>query len=314
MKRIVVIGASGFFGRLILERLRAAGLQALGASRSQGDLRLDAEDPGDLRENLRQRDLVIDAAGPFQTRTPALVDTAMRVGFDLIDLSDSAEYTRKIYEREAPIGAAGIRVLPACSALSAVSALAIRRSGIDQPQRLSAYLLPASGHTANPGAVGSFLASVLGAARTIRFAPPLGDRSGMALETVDGVTLPRVFPSLRTVDFTVDSGMGPINAALRLGFVRKIAMQHQEPLIKLARRLGPKRGVLGYVIASTLRHKELVFTGERIFMTAALPSVLAATAIAAGQFTARGVVPPQEQIDPEPFLAAVRAEGITITG
>ncbi|HKB79710.1 MAG TPA: NAD-dependent epimerase/dehydratase family protein, partial [Thermoanaerobaculia bacterium] len=102
MKRIVVIGASGFFGRLILERLRAAGLQALGASRSQGDLRLDAEDPGDLRENLRQRDLVIDAAGPFQTRTPALVDTAMRVGFDLIDLSDSAEYTRKIYEREAP--------------------------------------------------------------------------------------------------------------------------------------------------------------------------------------------------------------------
>jgi len=86
MKRIIVLGGGGFFGNLIVERLRAAGLQPMTASRTRGMLRLDADNADDLRANLHQRDLIVDAAGPFQRRTPALIDTATRVGFDVIDL------------------------------------------------------------------------------------------------------------------------------------------------------------------------------------------------------------------------------------
>src|SRR6476646_1997879 len=126
MKRVVVIGGSGFFGRLIVERLTAAGLQPIAASRSWGELRIDANDPESLRASLKQRDLVIDAAGPFQKRTPALIQVARTIGFDVIDLSDSPEYTAMIYEQQAPILASGIRVLTACSSLSTVSALMLK--------------------------------------------------------------------------------------------------------------------------------------------------------------------------------------------
>ena len=109
MRRVVVLGGSGFFGRLIVERLSAAGLNPIAASRSSGELRIDANDADAIHANLKQRDIVIDAAGPFQTRTPALIQAARTIGFDLIDLSDSPEYTAMIYQQQAPIHPVGQR-------------------------------------------------------------------------------------------------------------------------------------------------------------------------------------------------------------
>ena len=65
MKRIIVLGGSGFFGHLIVERLRAAGMEPISASRSSGEMRIDANNPDDIRNNVKPRDLVVDAAGPF---------------------------------------------------------------------------------------------------------------------------------------------------------------------------------------------------------------------------------------------------------
>src|SRR5438105_1259036 len=155
MKRVVVLGGTGFFGRLITDKLRGAGVETLTAARTGGDLRIDADNAEDIRANIKARDLVIDCAGPFQTRTPALIQAARTTGFDIIDLSDSAKYTRMIYDNEAPIGAAGIRVLTACSALSTVSALILKAANITEPRRLSAYLVPATRHTANRATVRS---------------------------------------------------------------------------------------------------------------------------------------------------------------
>src|SRR4029077_1469713 len=155
MKRVVILGGSGFFGRLIAEGLAAAGVQPIVASRTRGELRIDADNPEDLRICLRPRDLVIDAAGPFQKRSPALINAARTIGFDLIDISDSPDYTAMVYQHEAPIQAAGIRVLPACSALSTVSAAVLKSYSVEEPRRLSAYLVPASRYTANPGTLAS---------------------------------------------------------------------------------------------------------------------------------------------------------------
>lgn len=312
MKRIVVLGGSGFFGSLIIERLRAMGLQPFSASRTRGDLQIDANNPDSLRANLKQRDLVIDAAGPFQKRTPALIELASRVGFDIIDLSDSAEYTAMVYEREAPIGAAGIRVLTACSSLSTVSALVVQASGIEQPRKLSTYLLPASRYTANPGAVESFFAGLEGKRRTVFFGR-LGARSGVTVKSVDAVTLPRAFPSLTNIDFVVDSGSGIGNFALQFPAIRRWIRQHQQRILKLSKRLGRKSGILAYDVASTHRHKQHVFTGEKTYILAVLPAVLAATMISAGRYPHRGLVSPANHVDGEEFFAAVKSEGISIS-
>lgn len=310
MRRVVVLGGSGFFGRLIVERLSAAGLNPIAASRSHGELRIDANDAEAIRANLKTRDIVVDAAGPFQARTPALIQAARTTGFDVIDLSDSPGYTAMIYEQQAPIGAAGIRVLTACSSLSTVSALMLKASGNEQPRRLSVYLVPASRYTANPGAMTSFLAGIEGQSRTIHFPAPLGTRSGITMKSVDSITLPPLFPSLQATEFLVDGRIPGMNLLLKLENVRDLAARHQSKLIRLANRFGQTRGVLAYDIASAQRRRQRIFIGDNSYMIAVIPAIEAAIAIAAGRFPHRGLVPPTEHLGVEAFLAAVARERI----
>jgi hypothetical protein len=61
------VSGAGFFGQLVVERLGKAGLQPIVASRTHGELRIDANNADDLKKNLKPRDLVVDCAGPFQS-------------------------------------------------------------------------------------------------------------------------------------------------------------------------------------------------------------------------------------------------------
>ncbi len=313
MKRVVILGGSGFFGGLIAEQLRAAGVTPIIASRTRGDIRIDADNAADLRANLKQRDLVIDAAGPFQTRTLALIEAARTIGFDVIDLSDAPEYTSMIYEHEAPIGAAGVRVLTACSTLSAVSSLVLSLSGVEEPRRLTAYLAPASQLTASPGTTASMLRLYIGEQRTIDFPKPLGKRSGITVKSVDSVTLPRKFWFLRSAELVVDTQIPLMNTMLRSPLIRSIASKYEKKALDLVHRIGPKDGVLAYEIASTASHKHVMFSGGKSYMLAVLPAIQAALAIIGGRFGHRGVVAPTDQIVMADFLEALKREGITIS-
>lgn len=311
MKRIIVLGGTGFFGGLIVEKLRAAGLEPHVASR-HSEFRIDADNAEDLRAHIRQRDLVIDAAGPFQKRTPALIEAAAKVGFDVIDLSDSPSYTTMVYDREAPIAAAGIRYLTACSSLSTVSAAVLGMSSVAQPRRLTAYLRPASRLTANAGSIGSFLGSLTGVSRTIRFDEPLGKRSGIVVRSVDSITLPKVFPSLRETELVVDAGIPGANFVLRRPELRKLLHQNESKLAAIARRIGPASGILAYEIATTGGYKHQLFTGEHAHLAAVIPAVMAAQSIAAGKFPHRGVVPPTQHVEREALFEAMFREGIAV--
>ena len=311
MKRVIVLGGTGFFGGLIVEALTAAGLQPVSASRSSGQMRIDANDAESIRANLKQRDLVIDAAGPFQSRTPALIEAARTTGFDVIDLSDSRAYTTMVYSHAAPIGAAGIRVLAACSSLSSVTAIAVASSGIENPRRVTAYLLPASRHTANPGATRSFLSGVEGSGRTIRF-PKIGSRSGVRVASVDAVTLPSVFPTLQTIELVVDSGNFIANALMPSATFRQFLDKHLDQALKISRKLGNKEGILGYEVAAATQRKHVIFTGAKTHMVAVIPAIEAARAIVAGRFPDRGVVPPAKHVDHKVFWDAVQREGIRV--
>ena len=102
---------------------------AIAARRPGVDLVIDAEDPASIRAALRERDVVIDAAGPFQRRSTVLVESCMTLGCDVIDVSDSLDYARRLRALERRIESAGIRVLTSCSSVSAVSAALVRLSG-----------------------------------------------------------------------------------------------------------------------------------------------------------------------------------------
>ena len=311
MKRIVVLGGTGFFGKLLVEQLTAAGLQPVVASRSSGEIRIDANDAESIRANLKQRDLVVDAAGPFQHRTPALIEAARTIGFDVIDLSDSADYTAMIQKNAPPISAAGIRVLTACSSLSTVSAIAVASSAIENPRRLSAYLLPASRYTANPGSLRSFLAGAQSRGRTIDF-PKIGARTGTLVNSVDAVTLPSVFPTLQTIELIADTGSFMGNLLMPSPAMRRLVEKNIDRAIGFARKFGNKSGILAYEIATANSRKYLVFTGAKTHLVAVIPAVEAAKAIAAGKFAPRGVVPPNAHVDHDAFWRAVESAGIRV--
>jgi saccharopine dehydrogenase-like protein len=339
MRRIVVIGGLGFFGRAAVERLRAAGLHPLVASRGRttgrsrtADLTIDAEDPASLRTGLRPGDVVIDAAGPFQERTPALAEAAIDVGFDVIDLSDSLDHAAGILTLKPRIEKAGIRVLNSCSSVSSVVAALVRRSGIDHPVRVSVFLAPATRETANAGTSGSLRHSLGRPIRVLRegrlttargwtesrafeMPPPIGKARGYLMESVHALTLPRVWPSLREADFWVDSRIPGMNflfvIAARVPAVRSIVNVLGRRGLLLARLLGSTSGGMRIEVEGSGMIFAAVLSARRgSYLTAVTPAVLAARAIVEGRYGEQGLVPPDRHVDSDELIGDLRERGV----
>src|SRR5687767_14674042 len=98
MKRGIVAGGTGSFGLAVLARLAERGIRGLTASRrSSADVVLDVEQAASIHASLRRGDLIIDTVGPFQDRSTTLLEAAIEIGCDLIDLSDSLAYAQRVY-------------------------------------------------------------------------------------------------------------------------------------------------------------------------------------------------------------------------
>jgi hypothetical protein len=123
--RIVLFGATGHAGRLILEALRAAGETPVLAGRDRTVLGLltgadhmviaDLADPASLRGILRPGDVVVSAAGPFIRFGGALLDAVIEAGAIYIDASGEAAFVRQVYEEYGPrAAAAGATLITSC--------------------------------------------------------------------------------------------------------------------------------------------------------------------------------------------------------
>jgi len=336
MRRILVLGGFGFFGSAIAELLRADGGKPLLASRRAGaDVVVDVEDPASLRQALRPGDVLVDTVGPFQARTEALVEAAIEAECDLIDLSDSVRYSRLVLDREAAIGAAGIRVLTACSTLSTISAAAVRRSSLEAPRGLTVALAPASRHVAVPGTGGSLLAQVgapidvfrggrwsqatgFGETRGFHMPPPFGRARGGALESVDALTLPRIWPTLETVEFFLDPrapGLFPVlSLAARSRAARWLTVRFGRLGMAWTRAFGASNGcVMMEVEGAGGNRAGLALVGaERGYLTPAVPAALAALAIARDDFPGRGLVPADRHVDAEALWSRLESLGIRL--
>jgi hypothetical protein len=340
MRRIVVLGGLGFFGRTAAERLRADGATPLTAARRPGaDLRLDVEDPASLRAALRPDDVVLDTVGPFQDRTTTLAEAALEIGFDLVDIADSRAYVEKLYRLRARFDAAGVRLLTACSSVSGVSAALIghSRDSVANPVRLTGFLVPAVAYAANPGSGGSLLRSVGQPVKMLaggvlvdrigwRGGPslvmpaPIGRMHGHLFETADPITLPTAWPSLRDVAFYVDSWVPGLNVMLDLG--ARLAPVHAlmtrfMPLgLALSRRLGSPAGCLAFEIegAGGQVARYAFISPHHGHYTPIAPAVLAVRAMAEGRFAPRGLVPPNQYVAPDELLGWLKRNGVeTVT-
>jgi saccharopine dehydrogenase-like NADP-dependent oxidoreductase len=336
MPRLLVLGATGFFGQAALHRLRADGFQPLAASRRPGgDLQLDVEDPTSLRAVLRPGDVLLDTVGPFQERTTALLEAALAIGCDLIDIADSRAYVAQVIALEDRIAAAGIRVVTASSSVSAISAAFVTLSGITAPVRVTGCLAPAARYASTPGSGASLLRSVgqpvfvikngkltqrVGWRDTHAFhmPPPIGRTRGYLFETADAVTLPRLWPSLRTVDFYVDSRVPGLNLYFRLAArSRPVWLLAQAMLgagLKFARAVGSPTGCLAFEVEAPDGRvvTRALIAAENGYFTPIAPAVLAAEAIVAGRFEPTGLVSHHQHVEPDRLMRYLDALGIRL--
>ena len=309
MRRVVVIGA-GFFGRVIARRLADVGITPVVASRTHSEVRLDVTDPGSIRAGLRPGDVIVDTAGPFQQRSTALVDVAIELGCDVVDLSDSLAYARAVLALHQDAVAKGVRILTSCSAIATVAASAIRVSGSVAPETCDLFLAPASADTGNPATVRAFLASV-DWSRSREF--PADRRRGYRVESAAAVMLPRSWPSLRWVDFWVDPNapfaVKGVALASRLGLAS--ALPAIAPVS--ARIFGRREGSFSVAVSEAGSYSLTRLSAPRgSYLIAAEPAVLAAESLARGSDSPPGVVPADKQVDPEALFARLRGLGVDV--
>jgi hypothetical protein len=333
---VVVLGGFGFFGGAIVDALRETGLEPLVGSRRTGaDVEVDVEDTASLRGALREGDLIVDAVGPFQRRSTKLVEAALEIGCDVIDIADSFDYVAAVYRLRERIEEANVRVLTACSAMSTVSATMVERSGIAEPVSITGILVPATRHSAVAGTAASLFCSVgrtiqvLADGRLVQRAgwrekrsfalpEPVGRRVGRLFESADAITLPAVWRSLQSIEFYVDTNVRGLNTALdlaaRSAWLRGIVDRLQAPGVKLSRLLGREASGLGYeIVGRDGQTARLSLTAPRRgFLMAVLPAVLAARRIATGEFSDRGLVSPERHVPADSLFATLAERGIQL--
>ena len=311
LRRVLVLGARGFFGRHAVALLRADGVAAVPVSHADADV----EDRTSLRSLIHANDVILDTVGPFQTRRGALLDVALEQRADLVDLSDSLAYARSVGDRSAEIAARGIAVLTGCSAISAVVATLVRASAIGDVSRVDAWLAPASRETANVATARSFLASVRSSPmKGCDFAPVRGMRVESALEA----QLPAVWADLGAAAFWVDPhtrGARPLLALASRSAVARRVMNALVPVgVRLARLAGTREGIFAVRVQGSEGVARWVLRApRRSYLLALGPATIAVRRLASGERRPRGLVPADEHISKDALLAYLDRHGITVT-
>jgi hypothetical protein len=333
MSRIVVLGGTGVFGSAAVEMLREHA-EVLTAARGEGaDLRIDASDPASLRAALRPGDVVVDTAGPFQHRTPALAEAAIEVGADVVDIADALGYVESVLALSARAEAAGVRLLPATSTSSSLSSALLSWSGMQRPTRMTVFLLPSTRRTAVAGTAGSLLATVGERIRVLRDGKVVdevgfGDRcrwggplpgDGGRFEVPDPLLLPPAHPTLRTVEWYVDPnifGLRPIlTLAAHLPPLRDLVRASLAYSLPLARRLGSNRGgMVAEIEDESGRKVRLTLTSSHdAYKVALVPATMAALRLHRGEIRAAGVIPVHERLDPAALLDELNRRGYRLS-
>jgi hypothetical protein len=334
VRRVIVLGGTGLFGRTAAEQLRLLGLTPHIASRRSGaDLQIDANDQAAIRRTIYPGDLVLDTAGPFHARTTVLVESAIDIGFDVIDINDNLQYAEAMLALAPRIDRAGIRVLSSASTVSAVAAAIIRQSTLTSPRSVTAFLVPASRHTAYSGAALSLLRSVgrpIGVfcdgrfqefggwsqAICFRMPRPLGMIRGGLMESADAAYLPRIWRSLRNVTMYVDANTPGVNALLRLAArhprLQRMLERYARWAVPFARLLGSSAGGIGYLIEDAFGHvaRYAIVSQKNSYLTAVAPAVLAARAVVEDRFEHRGLVPPDRHVGPAELIEFLQTNHI----
>lgn len=124
MNDLLVYGANGYTGTLIVRLAVERGLRPVVAGRNRealtalaGELGLEARifplsDPAALAEGVRGAAVVLHCAGPFSHTARRMADACLRLGIHYLDVTGEIEVFEQMAARDAEARAAGVMLLP----------------------------------------------------------------------------------------------------------------------------------------------------------------------------------------------------------
>jgi saccharopine dehydrogenase (NAD+, L-lysine-forming) len=107
----LIYGATGYTGRLVADRARAAGLRPTLAGRSGPSLAVPLDDERALRAAVAGHALVANCAGPFARTSAPLVDACVAAGTHYLDITGEIPVFESILALDAAARAAGVTLL-----------------------------------------------------------------------------------------------------------------------------------------------------------------------------------------------------------
>jgi short subunit dehydrogenase-like uncharacterized protein len=326
--RIAILGATGFTGRLVVERARDAGLELRLVGRKGealmaldgGDVRVaDARDVVALRSAFEGCSAVISLAGPFLDVGPAPVEAAIAVGARYLDSSGEQAWVVSLRERLAgDAERAGVAILP-CFGFDFVPGDLAARLAAEGLEPLTEIVVAYSvmgavtsrGTRRTIGRImrqpqvayegGRLVPSRFGAT-TRRVVFPFGERTVVDWGGAEPLTVPR-----HTKVESVRSYVRGPRIARFAGLIAPLA----SPLTRVASLFGPlgpsseRRGRTRSVIVAEARGPQ---GNRRVTLAGGDPYALTAAFLVAGaQLPTRavGVVGPAEAFGAAELLAAV---------
>jgi hypothetical protein len=333
--KVLIVGGSGHFGRLLAEDLRHTNCELVIGNRISTNL----SDPSSLEHRLAGVSVAICVAGPFQELPTTLAELCLRRGIHYIDFADDRHFVRKIHSLVEKMSDPPAAVCTAWSTVSALSGLltATAVKGSSEIDEIYIHMAPGNRVPRGTGTIASLLHSVgtsfticrAGQWRSIRgwssgrdydFPPPVGRRRGYLVDVPDHERFPSLFVA-RTVEFRTSSELQVLNAAVtslawcvKRGLVRSWApwsrvFQNAAALFGVA---GHDWGGVGVEVFGTNIHRRASVVadtgGQRI---AVMPAAIMTELLVAGS-KRRGLISPADWLTTDELREACAKRGFRL--
>jgi short subunit dehydrogenase-like uncharacterized protein len=229
--RIVVLGATGFTGRLLAHALVARGLQPVLAGRSAPKLQALAQqlggvetalantsDPKSVRRLVSNGEVLATTVGPFARHGRTALDAAIAGGAHYVDSTGESGFIRTVFADAGPRAAASGSALLTAFGYDFVpgnlaAALALRQAGSAATRVVTGYFLDGEARPSS-GTAATMLTGLTDPSHLLRggrlvllptgrkvhsFADRGVRRPGVLLGSTESLSLPRTFPQLTEV-------------------------------------------------------------------------------------------------------------------
>lgn len=304
--------------------------------------RLDARDQESLAAALAGTRLLVNCAGPFCDTVVPVARAAVALGADYLDVCDDFAATALLLESDldAAAQAAGVSLLTGMGSdpgtnnllalwyahkLDTVESVSLAWA-VDRGDLTGAALAHAT--TMLAGTVPQFLDGRLHyleggeGEETVAFADPIGLVTVRYVGHPQPLTLPRRLPGLKSL--TVKGVILPDWADRLLLAQRSCGLLRREPLALAASLLreggsamppGPGVSGLKVAVSGTWQGRAVTYAAEMVGAMGpgtGLPAAIAALLLLEGAVAAKGLLAPEDAIDPEVFVSRLLACGAAI--